>query len=126
MSSDIQQVRKGEPVIQRFYKDEEGWFADIPSWSGDKAELAMVAGADDMLEIISQGESEVYITMSTSDFKSADKLERMEICHDSNPSASGAIYLLQSYKGIEYNLPMWLCDVTIFVFGDFPEVIYIH
>lgn len=33
--------------------------------------------------------------------------------------------MLESYKGIQINLEMWLCDVTKFVFGDFPKSIYI-
>ena len=36
----------------------------------------------------------------------------------------GSWYKLNTYMGIDYSLDMWLCDVTKFVFGDFPEVIY--
>jgi hypothetical protein len=36
----------------------------------------------------------------------------------------GSWYRLNNYIGIEYELDMWLCDVTKFVFGYFPEIIY--
>jgi hypothetical protein len=29
-----------------------------------------------------------------------------------------------SYQGQSYDLSMWLCDVTKYVFGDFPDRIY--
>jgi hypothetical protein len=28
------------------------------------------------------------------------------------------------YMGVDYELTMWLCDVTKFVFGEFPKNIY--
>jgi len=30
----------------RFYKDTDGWFVDLPEWTGEKWELEMVSGAD--------------------------------------------------------------------------------
>jgi len=36
----------------------------------------------------------------------------------------GAWYKLENYLGIDFRLQMWLCDVTKFVFGDFPRKIY--
>jgi hypothetical protein len=36
----------------------------------------------------------------------------------------GAWYILNQYLGIDFNLKMWLCDVTKFVFGNFPKKIY--
>jgi len=32
---------------------------------------------------------------------------------------------MKTYKGIEYDPELWLCDVTKFVFGNFPKNIYI-
>ena len=42
----------------RFYKDEIGWFVDLPEWTGEKWELQMVAGADLFLEMINSGDDE--------------------------------------------------------------------
>jgi hypothetical protein len=36
----------------------------------------------------------------------------------------GAWYRMEKYMGIRYDIDMWLCDVTKFVFGDFPKTIY--
>jgi hypothetical protein len=49
-------------------------------------------------------------------------LEKLEEC---DSIKGGAYYLMKEYNGIEYNLKLWLCDVTLFVFNEFPEKIYI-
>ena len=36
----------------------------------------------------------------------------------------GAWYFLNEYQGVSYSMEMWLCDVTKYVFGDFPNRIY--
>jgi hypothetical protein len=106
----------------KFYKDEGGWFVDLPGWEGNKADLAMVSGADTMLDIISQGENDIMVLLSTEEF---DGSNRLEFLRESPEMGEGSWYLMKTYKGIEYNLELWLCDVTIFVFGEFPKNIYV-
>ena len=111
--------------IYRFYKDEYGWFIDLPGWEGEKYDLQMVAGADTFLDLLSQGETDVYVTLSTKPFENCEvlmfehygRLEAWEL-------GEGAWYVLSTYKGQHYDLKMWLCDVTKFVFGDLPDKIY--
>ena len=106
----------------KFYKDEGGWFVDLPEWEGTKADLAMVSGADTMLDIISQGDNDIQVLLSTEEF---DGSNRLEFLRESPEVGEGSWYLMKTYKGIEYNLELWLCDVTIFVFGEFPKNIYV-
>ena len=106
----------------KFYKDEGGWFVDLPEWEGTKADLAMVSGADTMMDIISQGENDIQVLLSTEEF---DGSNRLEFLRESPEVGEGSWYLMKSYKGIEYNLELWLCNVTIFVFGNFPKYIYV-
>lgn len=111
----------------RFYKEVTGeWYVDLPEWEGAKEELQMVSGADTFLDILSEGEAEVFVVLSKYHFedssflemKSLGRLEGWEI-------GSGAWYKLISYRGITFpDLDIWLCDVTKFVFGDFPKRIY--
>jgi hypothetical protein len=109
----------------KFYKDDLGWFIDLPEWKGEKWELQMVSGADKFLEILSQGESEIFIHLSSEDFPNSNCLRFMEYGKMGGPEmGTGAWYFLTEYKGNEYFLEMWLCDVTKFIFGDFPKVIY--
>ena len=51
--------------IHRFYKDQDGWFIDLPNWIGTKGQLAMVEGADTFLDNISNNSNDVWVEMST-------------------------------------------------------------
>jgi hypothetical protein len=105
----------------KFYKTEGRWYIDLPNYPGPQADLEMVCGADTMLDIMSEGKESVNILVSENyqpDFSTLTKLEKNDI-------GSGAYYLLKIYEGKSVNMEMWLCDVTKFVFGDFPTGIFI-
>jgi hypothetical protein len=108
----------------RFYKDDYGWFIDIPEWEGEKWDLQMVMGADVFCDILSQGENEIYITLSVEPFDGCHQLNFTNLGRIEGPEyGEGAWYSLKNYHNIEH-INMWLCDVTKFVFGDFPNRIY--
>jgi hypothetical protein len=120
----------------RFYKEITGeWFVDLPGWTGDKMDLQMVIGADTMLDILAQGENEIKLTLSTDytdcetvlelDYIGIPKVIRNNFGKDIDLN-QGATYKCDFIHGIEYNLTVWLCDVTKFVFGNFPDNIYIY
>lgn len=105
----------------RFYKDpDNNWYIDLPEWPGQKAELQMVCGADTMLEYMAEGNDIVFVYISEREFQGCDTLVMLP-----EVLPSGAYYLMQTMRGIEINLQMWLCDVTKFVFGKFPEKLYL-
>lgn len=109
----------------RFYKDEQEWFIDLPEWDGSIWELQMVAGADDFLNILAQGEDDVSLVLSKEQFNGADYLQYIEPGRLEGPEmGTGAWYFLGKYRKIDYKLRLWLCDVTRFVFGEFPDKIY--
>lgn len=106
-----------------FYKTEENrWYANIPEWEGSVDELEMVAGADIMLDIYSQFENRITLTMSDLPLKRGDLLKRVY-----DPTVqSGSNYKVTTMFQQPYDYEIWLCDVTKFVFGRFPENIYIR
>ena len=108
----------------KFVKDTPGirWYIDLPWWEGSRAELEMVDGADTMLNILSEGNSEVVLYVSENEFEGSDKVEMIRLATE---YGNGAFYKLDNYKGKQLNLEMWLCDVTKFVFGDFPNKFFI-
>ena len=109
----------------RFYKDEYGWFVDLPEWEGEVWDLQMVMGADTFLDILSQGENEVYVTLSKTPFNGCETLYYQHDGRLEGPEyGEGAWYFLNEYVGLPMTLKMWLCDVTKFVFGEFPTKIY--
>ena len=58
----------------KFYKIQDQWFIDLPQWEGSIADLQMVAGADTFLDILAQGDDNVYVTLSETEMENSDKL----------------------------------------------------
>lgn len=106
----------------KFTKEINDWFAEISEWEGSRADLQMVMGADTFLDILCEGEWDVWLTMSDQPLNS-DRTEKLHFIREGE-SEGGGYYLLETYRGIEFNLEMWLCDVTKFVFGSLPKTIY--
>ena len=100
---------------------ENRWYVDLPEWEGSKADLEMVSGADSMLEILAQGDDSVTLYMDT------EYHDGFEILHFNKLAVelgNGAYYTMEKYQGIEFDLEMWLCDVTKFLFDEFPPKLY--
>ena len=109
----------------RFYREHGGWYIDLPEYlaqGGSKGDLAMVVGADTMLDIVAGEETSVTIQMDTKPFEGADELVLTELC---SPSMGGGYYFMKEFEGKEVAQRMWLCEVTEFVFSNIPERIYV-
>lgn len=102
-----------------------GWYIDLPEWEGAHAQLAMVAGADDLLEFVGKGAPRVEVTVvkSSETVPELDSDPRFFRCDalSCNP-VGGATYDVR-LKG--FNRTMWLCPVTLFVLGEYPRHLYI-
>ena len=113
----------------RFYMEDNKWYVNLPEWTGDKDDLQMVLGADTLLDILSEYGTNIGIYFST---EKKDGFFKMGLIMDcakepnspDNPS-EGAIYYIDKYDDIELKIKLWLCDVTKFVFNEFPEEIWI-
>ncbi len=111
----------------KFYKEDSGrWYADLPDYiaeGGTKEDCEMVAGADLWLDVLSQGENEITLRLETEPFESAEKLTLDKT--DEGFPEFGAYYRIGTFQGIDYsNLILWLCPVTLFVFGHYPKEIF--
>jgi hypothetical protein len=49
----------------KFNKEQGCWYIDLPNWAGTKGELQMVAGADTLLDHLSNNVTTVNIALST-------------------------------------------------------------
>jgi hypothetical protein len=110
-------------MVYRFYKN-KGWFIDLPSYPFSKAHLAMVKGADILLDQLAENKNEIWIEGSTRPIPEyTDVLDRVKKLG----FAKGAIYKGNKIK-IHYAIPeennLWLCPVTLFVFFHYPKKIY--
>ena len=99
----------------RFNKENGLWYIDLPHWTGSKAELQMVGGADTLLDKLSDNGVTVLIDLSI-EKECPDGYETLKRIVQTPPN--GCIYHLGF-------TPVWLCDVTKFVFsGKFPKRIH--
>ena len=104
-----------------FEKDIDGrWYAVIPNWDGNRDDLEMVMGADTMLDILAQGDDRLVVFMSNQPFE--------------NPAMTLTFHK-EEYDGAWYHLngnivenlkEIWLCSVTKFVFGSYPQTLYLR
>jgi hypothetical protein len=107
----------------RFYKTNNGaWYIDLPGWTGSIEELAMVQGADTMLDTVSGQTNECYLKISDEPFEGAEVLKLASSRTDTY--GSGGDYVLERYESQTINHKMWLCEVTKYVFDGLPENIY--
>lgn len=110
-------------MVHKFYKDSGGWFIDLPGYIesglGTKGNLAMVAGADTMLDLLGGGEDSVTLRIETVPFdEAAGVLTKTGYC------PYGRYYLFTGFGVSDHKL--WLCPVTKYVFGGrYPRAIYV-
>lgn len=99
-----------------FYKQHNKWYINLPDYPGNIEDLEMVLGADTLLDILSENTNTVDIILSLQPFEHSHELQFiLDECN-------GGRYQVISN---EHNFELWLCDVTTFVFGFLPKIIYI-
>lgn len=119
-------------MIHTFYKDNTGWFIDLPEYInsglGTKANLAMVLGADTFLDKLSNNGDKITLEISETHIDNSDGMldivgfdspeeDLIEVGH---PIEVGAYY-----EDLKTQHMMWLCPVTKYVFnGHYPDTIY--
>ena len=120
---------------KRFYKENEIWYIDLPEFLGQglgsKANLMMVDGSDDLLDILSKNGTEVTIEFSHLPFEGATHGLRAQQIGSNQSLLSKIGHAFVSY-GMYYNvrelndMRIWLCPVAEYVFGGcYPKEIFV-
>ena len=89
---------------------------------GSKGDLAMVDGADTMLDIMADAASSITLAFDDKAFDGADKVILIEKC---DPYIGGGNYIMPRWESKTVHQHLWLCAVTEFVFAYIPEVIFV-
>ena len=110
----------------RFYKEDKQWFIDLKWFPKSlKHHLAMVAGADELLDKLSEGKEEITLQVSSRVFRNDSFI--LDRVLKFPGMFNGAVYSWFNGK-IEYEIidknQLWLCWVTLLVFGRYPKTIY--
>jgi hypothetical protein len=123
-------------MTKRFYKENEIWYIDLPEFlemrMGTKANLMMVDGSDDLLDILSENGDEVTIEFNHQPFDDATHTLRAQQIGSNQSLLSQIGHAFVSY-GMYYNVTeldnmrIWLCPVTEYVFGgSYPREIFVR
>ena len=109
----------------KFNHEEDGcWYIDFPGWPFDHHNLMMVAGADDLCSALSDNDLNVKVkaipTQKEKDLESEGYIKLTQI---ESGLTTGSTYTVTGLEGFNRNI--WLCPVTLFVFGKYPKYIYL-
>lgn len=120
-----------------FVKEDGIWYADLPQFLdkglGTKEDLMMVDGADTFLDILSGNSLTITLKLSPLPFiehqihmkKCKKDINKQLLDHFVHaPDDYGAYYLIIEMFGKPFDHQLWLCPVTEYVFGSYPEEIY--
>ncbi|QNE39004.1 hypothetical protein F1C16_05260 [Hymenobacter sp. NBH84] len=102
----------------KFVEDNRGdWYADLPDYPGPKADCEMVFGADSMLLMLAEGKDNVTLAISDIEDEIPNAVE-LKLLREGGSEGGGYYYFAEG------EIEIWLCDVTKFVMGYIPSIIY--
>lgn len=124
--------RKQQYVLS-FEQDNDGkWYVVLPKWPLDRSHLEMVAGSDDMLDLLDKDLHHlVKVRIFTSNKMEPDN-RRIQLTRVKKSLAGGAFYTAKGLDGWNSNphaireKELWLCPVTLCVLGRYPRCIYVE
>lgn len=111
----------------RFNKEKDDcWYVDFPHWPFSHDNLAMVSGADKMLELLSNGDLSVEVRVIPAK-KKGQHDGFIELEQTEHSLFGGSTYQVKNDAFVErYKRDsLWICPVTLFVLGHYPKFIYI-
>ena len=113
---------KSEKVYElTFVQDpDDRWYIDMP-WPGDRGNLEMVAGADDLLTYVAKGDKRVTLRVLLDEV--ANPETKISLTHTRSKLWGGAHYAVSNAPGFRMK-EIWLCPVTLCVLGHYPKQMY--
>lgn len=115
---------KGEYTLTFVQDPDNRWFIDIP-WDGNRDNLEMVAGADDLLSFFDKNKKHkvtLHVVPSDKPLEISDHIELRQI---DKSLWGGSHYDATSLP--DANIPMiWICPVTLCVLGCYPKYLYVR
>lgn len=120
-------LRKASLEVSFTKESNNRWYVDFPNWPLSHDNLEMVAGADDLLDILNNNTNHVSLQVYTK----RPKEYNVELKKTHSALAEGAFYTVETpLQGWERpnsvrRKQLWLCPVTLTVLGQYPQQIYI-
>ena len=126
----VKNVEKKEEYIISFTKEDDGlWYVDYPNWPFDHSHLQMVRRADKLCELLSYDGKHTKVSVIPSkedkDVQGHNINEQFRLLKVESGLTDGATYQVCLNQFKRFGAFIWLCPVTLFVVGEYPEYLYI-
>lgn len=113
-------LRKATYIVSFTKERNNRWYVDFPNWPLSHDHLEMVAGADDLLDILNDGSDHVKLMVSTKEMERCIVLNK-----EKSGLTKGAFYTVETrLRDWAPKKKLWLCPVTLTVLGHYPQKIY--
>ena len=115
---------KGEYTLTFVQDPDDRWYIDMP-WDGNRENLEMVAGADDLLTYLDEDcnhEVTIHVIPSETPLEIEDHTELRQL---DKSIFGGSHYDATDFPGFRMS-KIWICPVTLCVLGCYPKYLYIQ
>ena len=114
---------RGEYTLTFVQDPDDRWYIDMP-WSGNRSNLEMVAGSDDLLSFFdTEGSHRVTLHVVPSE-RSLQIDGHTELRQLDKSLTGGSHYDVTDIEGFRLK-QIWICPVTLCVLGTYPQYLYI-
>ena len=110
------------------------WYYDFKHWGFKHGQLEMVSGANQLCELYANGKNEVTVEIvcakkQLKKYKETHDEFIGEVLPENTPFLDkylyGRNYTCNNFSNTNEKKRMWICPVTLFVLGRYPNFIYI-
>lgn len=115
---------KGEYTLTFVQDPDDRWYIDMP-WSGNRANLEMVAGADDLLTYFDTEKKHKVVLHVVPSEKQLTVENHTELRQIDKSTFGGSHYDTTDFEGFRMK-KIWICPVTLCVLGCYPKYLYIQ
>lgn len=115
---------RGEYTLT-FVQDPDGrWYIDMP-WDGNRANLEMVVGSDDLLSYLDTGGNHRVTLHVVPSEKPLQVYGHTELRQKDKSLLGGSHYDASDFDKFS-TATIWICPVTLCVLGCYPKYLYIR
>lgn len=121
-------IRRRVYNLQFNKEDDSMWYIDFPHWPFSHDNLLMVGAADRLCSFLAGRERKLFITAIPSNKDNKELIAQgyvqlVRVKRGKQRLWYGATYKVKNLPRFEREI--WICPVTLFVFGRYPGFIYI-
>ena len=117
--------RRDEYTISFTKESDDCWYVDYPNWPFEHHNLMMVSNADKLCEILSYDGTHAKLKVRVKAGSEEMPKEAIHLSKLDSSLAGGADYHVDLEAANSFGGNIWLCPVTLFVLGQYPDNMWV-